>query len=80
MLRNALIFMHGIIYYIRDTIEFTEEQVKDIEHIFRKNLPPNKESLTLPEFKKLMPSNNVSFNIYHVLVGQRVTNTWPYFI
>ena len=61
-------------------MEFTEEQVKEIEHIFRKNLPPNKESLSLPEFKKLMPSNNVSFNIHHLLLLQRVTNNWPYFI
>ena len=80
MQRNALICMHLIIYYIRDTMDFTEEQVKEIEHIFRKNLPPNKESLTLPEFKKLMPSNNVSFNIYHALPRQRLTNSWPYFI
>ena len=45
--------------YYRDTMDFTEEQVKNLEDVFRQNLPPDKDSLTLTEFKKLMPSKNV---------------------
>ena len=48
--------------YIRDTMDLTEDQVKHLEDVFRQNLPANKECLTLTEFKKLMPSKNVSFN------------------
>ena len=48
--------------YIRDTMDLTEDQVKHLEEVFRRNLPKNKECLTLTEFKKLMPSKNVSFN------------------
>ena len=40
-------------------MDFTEEQVKNLEDVFRQNLPPDKDSLTLTEFKKLMPSKNV---------------------
>ena len=40
-------------------MDLTEEQVKSLEEVFRQNLPPNKESLTLKEFKKIMPSKNV---------------------
>ena len=47
------------LFYYRDTLDFTEEQVKNLENVFRQNLHPNKEKLTLKEFKKLMPSKNV---------------------
>ena len=40
-------------------MDFTEEQVKNLEDVFRQNLPPDKDSLTLTEFKKLKPSKNV---------------------
>ena len=42
-------------------MDLTEDQVKHLEDVFRQNLPANKECLTLTEFKKLMPSKNVSF-------------------
>ena len=48
--------------HIRDTMDLTEDQVKHLEDVFRQNLPANKECLTLTEFKKLMPSKNVSFS------------------
>ena len=44
-------------------MDLTEDQVKHLEDVFRQNLPANKECLTLTEFKKLMPSKNVSFNL-----------------
>ena len=49
-------------------MDFTEDQVKNLEEVFRLNLPPNKESLTLTEFKKLMPSKNVGrrWNTFNV--------------
>ena len=39
--------------------DLTEEQVQTLQDVFRQNLPPNKERLSLTEFKKLMPSKNV---------------------
>ena len=43
-------------------MDLTEDQVKHLEDVFRKNLPANKECLSLTEFKKLMPSKNVSLS------------------
>ena len=43
----------------RDTEDFTEEQVKHLEDVFQQSLPPNKQVLTLTEFKKIIPSKNV---------------------
>ena len=43
----------------RDTMDLTEEQVQILEDVFRQNLPPNQNTLTLKEFKKFMPSKNV---------------------
>ena len=45
-------------------MDLTEEQVKSLEEVFQLNLPPNKESLTLKEFKKIMPSKNVRSCFY----------------
>jgi hypothetical protein len=45
-------------------MDLTEEQVKSIEEVFQQNLPPNKDSLTLKEFKKIMPSKNVRNSFY----------------
>ena len=36
-----------------------EAEVKNLEDIFDQSHPPNKQSLTLTEFKKIMPSKNV---------------------
>ena len=55
-------------------MDLTEEQVKSLEEVFRQNLPPNKESLTLKEFKKIMPSKNVRiFSIILKLIIRRYT-------
>ena len=43
----------------RDTMDLTEEQVQNLEDVFRQNLPPDQNTLTLKEFKKFMPSKNV---------------------
>ena len=43
----------------RDTMDLTEDQVQNLEDVFRQNLPPNQNTLTLKEFKKFMPSKNV---------------------
>ena len=40
-------------------MDLTEEQVQTLEDVFRQNLPPNQNTLTLKEFKKFMPSKNV---------------------
>jgi hypothetical protein len=41
--------------------------VKTLEEMFKQNLPHNKTELTLQEFKKIMPSKNVSlkFGFYY---------------
>ena len=43
-------------------MNLTEEQVQILEDVFRQNLPPNQNTLTLKEFKKIMPSKNVRMN------------------
>ena len=40
-------------------MDLTEEQVQNLEDVFRQNLPPDQNTLTLKEFKKFMPSKNV---------------------
>ena len=51
----------------RDTMDLTEEQVQILEDVFRQNLPPNQNTLTLKEFKKFMPSKNVRKQKYFCL-------------
>ena len=48
-------------------MDLTEEQVKSLEEVFEQNLPPNKQSLTLKEFKKIMPSKNVRIRINRIV-------------
>jgi hypothetical protein len=46
--------------FFRHKEDFSPEQVKTLEEMFKQNLPHNKTELTLQEFKKIMPSKNVS--------------------
>lgn len=41
--------------------DFSPEQVRQLEEIFKQHLPPNKNFLTLTEFKNIMPSKNAFF-------------------
>lgn len=45
----------------RHTDDFSPEQIQRLEDIFRQHLPANKTTLTLEEFKKIMPSKNSFF-------------------
>ena len=38
-----------------------EENIQWLEHVFRENVGKGKEEFTLDEFKKIVPSKNVSF-------------------
>ena len=48
-------------FCFRHKEDFSPEQVRTLEEMFRQNLPHNKTELTLQEFKKIMPSKNVSY-------------------
>ena len=45
----------------RDNEDFSAEQVSKMRQVFSESLPPDKTSLTLEEFKKIMPNKNVFF-------------------
>ena len=42
-------------------MDFSPEKIRHLEEIFKQHLPPNKNCLTLTEFKKIMPSKNAFF-------------------
>eukprot|EP00095_Tigriopus_kingsejongensis_P001896 snap_masked-scaffold287_size221780-processed-gene-0.16 protein:Tk01896 transcript:snap_masked-scaffold287_size221780-processed-gene-0.16-mRNA-1 annotation:"nadph oxidase" len=44
----------------RQKTELTEDNIKHLEKVFRENLAKDKEEFTLAEFKKIVPSKNVS--------------------
>ena len=50
--------IHCLLHY-RDNEDFSVDQVSKMRQIFRESLPPDKTSLTLDEFKKIMPNKNV---------------------
>ena len=45
----------------RHTDDFDCDKIRRIEEVFRANLPPNQHSLTITEFKNIMPSKNAFF-------------------
>ena len=48
-------------YFVRrNRTELTPENLKHLENVFRENLAKDKEEFTLAEFKKIVPSKNVS--------------------
>ena len=56
-------------------MDLTEEQVQNLEDVFRQNLPPDQNTLTLKEFKKFMPSKNVRnrlrLNDFYLLLSKK---------
>lgn len=57
-------FWHCFIF--RHLSELTEENLKHLEKVFRENLAKDKEEFTLSEFKKIVPSKNVSINLIYI--------------
>ena len=55
-----------IFFLFRRNTELTAESIKHLEKVFRDNLAKDKDEFTLSEFKKIVPSKNVS--------GHRVKN------
>ena len=49
----------------RNRTELTPENLKHLENVFRENLAKDKEEFTLAEFKKIVPSKNVSSHFVH---------------
>ena len=43
-----------MLYAYRNNQDFTEEQIKTVEDFFLQNLPPNAQTLTLADFRKVM--------------------------
>ena len=56
---KSIITYLRIIYFRRNT-ELTAESIKHLEKVFRENLAKDKDEFTLSEFKKIVPSKNVS--------------------
>lgn len=48
----------------RNRTELTPENLKHLENVFRDNLAKDKEEFTLAEFKKIVPSKNVSGDLH----------------
>ena len=57
-LQSIITYLH-IICFRRNT-ELTAESIKHLEKVFRENLAKDKDEFTLSEFKKIVPSKNVS--------------------
>ena len=56
---NFFLFSHFNFLFRRNT-ELTAESIKHLEKVFRENLAKDKDEFTLPEFKRIVPSKNVS--------------------
>ena len=52
--------MKNYLLYFRRNTELTAESIKHLEKVFRENLAKDKDEFTLSEFKKIVPSKNVS--------------------
>ena len=48
----------------RNRTELTPENLKRLENVFRDNLAKDKDEFTLAEFKKIVPSKNVSLILF----------------
>ena len=55
-----LLQLHILSFSFRRNKELTAESVKHLEKVFRENLAKDKDEFTLSEFKKIVPSKNVS--------------------
>ena len=60
---HLLIYYYIIfhIFYSRRNTELTAESIKHLEKVFRENLAKDKDEFTLSEFKRIVPSKNVSW-------------------
>ncbi len=47
----------------------TEENIAWLEQVFRENVGKGKEEFTLDEFKKIVPSKNVSRKVYKIMIN-----------
>ena len=56
---EIMIFSNPIFHFRRNT-ELTAESIKHLEKVFRENLTKDKAEFTLSEFKRIVPSKNVS--------------------
>ena len=62
MLEPILIISLNIFFFnFRRNTELTAESIKHLEKVFRENLTKDKAEFTLSEFKRIVPSKNVSF-------------------
>ena len=52
---------YTIIFFFRRNTELTAESIKHLEKVFRENLAKDKDEFTLSEFKRIVPSKNVSW-------------------
>ena len=50
----------GFFFLYRRNTELTAESIKHLEKVFRENLAKDKDEFTLSEFKRIVPSKNVS--------------------
>ena len=57
-----LLQLHLLSFSFRRNKELTAESVKHLEKVFRENLAKDKDEFTLSEFKKIVPSKNVSYS------------------
>ena len=57
-----LLHLHLLSFSFRRNKELTAESVKHLEKVFRENLAKDKDEFTLSEFKKIVPSKNVSYS------------------
>ena len=64
-------------YFVRrNRTELTPENLKHLENVFRENLAKDKEEFTLAEFKKIVPSKNVSAISFIFKLGQNLSSSW----
>ena len=62
ILEPILIISLNIFFFnFRRNTELTAESIKHLEKVFRENLTKDKAEFTLSEFKRIVPSKNVSF-------------------
>ena len=62
VLEPILIISLNIFFFnFRRNTELTAESIKHLEKVFRENLTKDKAEFTLSEFKRIVPSKNVSF-------------------
>ena len=60
MLSFLTLFLSLSPSFARFSDEFNPVQVKALEEVFRRNLPPDQDQLSLQQFRRLMPTKNVS--------------------